>query len=167
MSKLLIIFRLYDPTYGLQGNSKTLSVCLREDNTLGYSYYGGWQDSGSGFSISNMQLKKSLPINAKLFKTTKKLCEEITSVLSTGVGSRKISSLEILNEIGTKSIRTKKLSDMNAEIERLAKSINRMEKELDTFDQKILGSSAREDLHSDIIRLKKKLADKVLSFYKK
>jgi predicted nucleic acid-binding Zn-ribbon protein len=56
---------------------------------------------------------------------------------------------------------------MNAEIERLTKSINRMEKELDTFDQKRHGSSARQDLVDDIIKLKKKLADKVLSFYKK
>lgn len=56
---------------------------------------------------------------------------------------------------------------MNTEIEKLAKSINRMEKELDTFDCKRYGSSTRENLHSDIIRLRKKLADKVLSFYNK
>lgn len=99
MTKRLIIYRLFDSTYGPEGNSKTLSVYLREDNTLGYSYYGGWQDGGMGFSIGNMQLKKSLPIGARNFKTTKKLHEEIVSILRTGVGSNKISTFEILNEI--------------------------------------------------------------------
>lgn len=99
MKKLLIIYRLFDPTYGPQGNSKTLSVVLREDNTLSYNYYGGWQDSGMGFSISNMQLKKSLPMGARNFKTVEQLHEEIVSVLATGVGSRRISSFEILNDL--------------------------------------------------------------------
>ena len=102
MTKLLIIYRLFDSSYGPQGNSKTLSVYLREDNTLGYSYYGGWQDSGMGFAISNMQLKKSLPISSSQFKTTKKLHETIVDVLRTGLGSNKISTFEILNEIKEK-----------------------------------------------------------------
>lgn len=55
---------------------------------------------------------------------------------------------------------------MNIEIDRLAKSIKRKEKELETFDQKKHGSSAREDLHGEIIRLKERLAIKVLSLYK-
>jgi hypothetical protein len=102
MTKMLIIYRLYDSSYGPQGNSKTLSVYLREDKTLGYSYYGGWQDSGMGFSISNMQLRESLPISSSQFKTTKKLHEAIVSILRTGVGSNKISKFEILNEIKEK-----------------------------------------------------------------
>lgn len=99
MQKILIVYRLFDPIYGSQGNSKTLSVVLREDNTLSYSYYGGWQGSGTGFAISNMQLKKSLPIGARNFKTVEDLHKEIVSVLATGVGSNKISTFEILNDL--------------------------------------------------------------------
>ena len=97
--KRLIIYRLFNPTYGPQGNAKTLSVILREDNTFSYSYYGGWQDSGTGFSISNMQLQRSLPIGARNFKKVEDLDKEIQSILETGVGSRKISSFEILNDL--------------------------------------------------------------------
>ena len=97
--KRLIIYRLSDPTYGPQGNSKTLSVLLRDDNTFTYSYYGGWQESGTGFSISNMQLQRSLPMGARNFKKVEDLHKEIVSILATGVGSRKISSFEILNEL--------------------------------------------------------------------
>lgn len=97
--KKLIIYRLFDPTYGAQGNAKTLSVSLREDNTLTYSYYGGWQESGSGFAISNMQLKRSLPMGARNYKTVEALDAEIQETLSTGVGSRKVHSFEILNNL--------------------------------------------------------------------
>lgn len=99
MKKLLIVYRLFNPTYGPQGNAKTLSVVLREDNTLSYSYYGGWQGSGTGFSISNMQLQKSLPIGARNFKTVEELHKEIVSVLATGLGSSRINSFEILNDL--------------------------------------------------------------------
>ncbi len=99
MKKLLIVYRLFNPAYGPQGNSKTLSVVLREDNTLSYNYYGGWQGSGMGFAISNMQLQKSLPIGARNFKTVEDLHKEIVSVLATGVGSSRISSFEILNDL--------------------------------------------------------------------
>lgn len=51
---------------------------------------------------------------------------------------------------------------MNAEIERLAKIIVKQENNLETFDQKKEGSSAREDLHCEIIRLKERLANAVL-----
>ena len=97
--KRLIIYRLFDPTYGPQGNAKTLSVLLRPDNTLTYGFYGGWQESGMGFSISNLQLKKSLPIGIRAFKKVEDLHQEIVSILATGVGSRKISSFEILNDL--------------------------------------------------------------------
>ena len=99
MSKLLIIYRLYNPTYGKGGNAKTLSVCLRDDNTLSYSYYGGWQDSGMGFAISNMILKKSLPMGARNFKKVEDLDLEIKSVLKTGCGSCYIDTREILNDL--------------------------------------------------------------------
>jgi hypothetical protein len=97
--KRLIIYRLFDPTYGPQGNAKTLSVLLRPDNTFTYCYYGGWQESGTGFSISNMQLQRPLPIGARNFKKVEDLHREIESVLATGVGSRRISSFEILNDL--------------------------------------------------------------------
>jgi hypothetical protein len=99
MKKLLIIYRLFNPTYGPSGNSKTLSVLLNPDNTLSYSYYGGWQNSGTSFAISNMQLKKSLPMGARNFKKVDDLHLEIKSVLATGCGSSKISSFEILNDL--------------------------------------------------------------------
>ena len=100
MKKIIIIYRLFNPTYGPQGNPKTLSVILREDNTLSYSDYGGWQNSGTSFSISNMQLKESLQIGISQFKgSAKALDKKIQEILSTGVGSRRISSYEILNNI--------------------------------------------------------------------
>jgi|LakMenE01Jun11ns_1017448.scaffolds.fasta_scaffold7995412_1 hypothetical protein len=100
MRKRLIIYRLFDPTYGPQGNPKTLSVSLREDNTLSYTYWGGWQpDGGMGFAISNMQLQKPLPVASRNFKKVEDLHKEIESILATGVGSRRISSFEILNDI--------------------------------------------------------------------
>jgi len=97
--KRIIMYRLFDSTYGEQGNPKTLSVLLRDDNTLSYNYFGSWQDSGMGFSISNMQLKDSLPIGIRSFNNSEDLHEKIKSVLSTGLGSNKIKSYEILNEL--------------------------------------------------------------------
>lgn len=99
MNKSLIIYRLFNPTYGEKGNPKTLSVFLRPDNTLGYSYYGGWQNSGTAFSISNMQLQDSLPIGVRKFKKVEDLHDEIVRILKTGVGSNKIKTFEILNDL--------------------------------------------------------------------
>jgi len=99
MKKRLIIYRLYDRTYGPTGNPKTLSVILAEDNVLSYVYYGGWQNEGMGFSISNMMLKESLPMNPRKFKNVKSLDEKIQSILATGCGSCNISSREILNDL--------------------------------------------------------------------
>ena len=99
MAKRLIIYRLHDTTYGHGGNSKTLSVRLDDDNVLSYSYYGGWQDSGMGFSISNMQLKESLPMAPRHFKSVEALNMKIQSILKTGVGSSEVASYEILNDL--------------------------------------------------------------------
>lgn len=99
MNKTLIIFRLFDRTYGPQGNPKTLSVYLREDNTLGYSFYGGWQPSGTSFSINNLQMKESLPIGIRNFKKVEDLQKKVASCLATGVGSNDIKEMEILNDL--------------------------------------------------------------------
>ncbi len=99
MGKRLIIYRLHDTTYGHGGNSKTLAVRLDDDNVFSYSYYGGWQDSGMGFSISNMQLKESLPMAPRNFKNVEALNSKIQSILRTGVGSHEIASYEILNDL--------------------------------------------------------------------
>ena len=102
--KKLIVYRMHDPHYSDGANPKTLSVILREDNTLSYSYYGGWQDSGMGFSMSNMQLRESLPISVKdykgkkLFKNVEALDREIRRVIKAGV-CRHIKSQLIINEI--------------------------------------------------------------------
>ena len=109
MSKTLIVYRLFDPTYGPEGNSKTLSVVKRDDNTLDYSYYGGWQSNGSGFSISNMQLKRSLPLSVNSYKNVQELNNEIVSVLATGVGSNRIRKFEIINELFEKPMPTPKV----------------------------------------------------------
>ena len=100
MSKLLIVFRLYNRTYGPQGNPKTLAVRLQPDNTLGYSLYGGWQNSGTGFSMSNLQMSRSLPLGTRKFEgKVEALAEEIKACLATGVGSSDIKSFEILNDL--------------------------------------------------------------------
>ena len=99
MSKRLIIYRLHDTTYGQGGNAKTLSVRVDDDNVLSYSYYGGWQDGGMGFSISNMQLKESLPMSPRNFRKVEELDRKIQSILKTGVGSSKVASYEILNDL--------------------------------------------------------------------
>lgn len=99
MKKLLLVYRLFNPTYGPTGNPKTLTVLLNDDNTLSYVYFGGWQNGGSAFSISNMQLEKSLPMSVRNFANINELHKEIKSILATGVGSNKISSFEILNDL--------------------------------------------------------------------
>ena len=51
---------------------------------------------------------------------------------------------------------------MNAEINRLANIIIKQENNLETFDEKKEGSSARQDLLMEIERLKERLANAVL-----
>lgn len=99
MKKTIILFRLFDRTYGPQGNPKTLSVYLNPDNTLGYSFFGGWQNSGTGFAISNLQMKESLPMGARNFKTIEEVRVKIESCLGTGCGSNDIKEVEILNDL--------------------------------------------------------------------
>jgi hypothetical protein len=99
MNKLLIVFRLFNRTYGPQGNPKTLSVFLRPDNTIGYSFYGGWQSSGTSFSISNLQMQESLPVGIRGFKKVEDLQKRIASCLASGVGSNDVKEFEILNDI--------------------------------------------------------------------
>jgi hypothetical protein len=99
----LLQFRLFDSNYGPNGNPRTLSVYLRTDDaTIGYSFYGGWQDSGMGFAISNLQLQESLPSSIKGF-SIKTLENKIRQILSTGVGSNDIKKVEVLNDIPKKS----------------------------------------------------------------
>ena len=95
----LIIFRLFDRTYGPSGNSKTLLVSLHKDNTIGYVFYGGWQSSGIGFCITNLQMRESLPVSIRNFKKVEDLVQKIASCLATGVGSNDIKEFEILNDI--------------------------------------------------------------------
>ncbi len=102
MKKTLIIFRLYDSHYGDKGNPETLGVYLGEDNVIRYSLYTGWQDSGMGCAISNLQLKESLPMSPALFRTTLDLRLRISTILRTGCGSNDVYSYEILNELKEK-----------------------------------------------------------------
>jgi len=76
MKKTLILFRLFDRTYGPQGNPKTLSVYLNPDNTLGYSFYG-----------------------VRSFNNVERLRDKIKSCLATGCGSNDIKEVEILNDL--------------------------------------------------------------------
>jgi hypothetical protein len=100
MNKLLVVFRTFDRSYGPQGNPKTLTVYLRPDNTLGYSLYGGWQNSGIGFSIENLGMRLSLPLGARKFNgKVDKLVDEIKSCLASGYGSNDLYSYEILNDL--------------------------------------------------------------------
>lgn len=109
MSKQLILYRLYDSAYGPKGNPETLSVRLNDDgNTFAYTLYGGWQNSGTPFAISNLQLGKSLPTSRIKFdendevipkyEKVSSLHKEIVQVLATGCGSNKINSFEIVNQ---------------------------------------------------------------------
>jgi len=105
MRKTLILFRLYDLSYsrnGEFGNKETLRVILGEDNVLSYSLFGGWQDSGTPFSISNLQLQRSLPSNPAAFRNTKALEIVLHSILRTGVGSHTVHIAEVLNEVKAK-----------------------------------------------------------------
>lgn len=109
MSKQLIIYRLCNPVYGPEGNPLTLSVRLNDDgNTFSYSLYSGWQDSGMGNAMSNLQLRESLPTSRIKFdendevvpkyRKVSDLHKEIVQVLNTGCGSNKIKSFEIVNQ---------------------------------------------------------------------
>jgi len=124
--KTLIIFRLYDLSYsrnGEYGNKESLRVSLGDDNVLRYSLFGGWQDSGIGFAISNLQLQKSLPLSPKGYPTVKGLEYEVTSILRTGVGSHTVYKAEILNDIKDKP-KTKSISlKVYKELQRQAKEI--------------------------------------------
>lgn len=97
--KRLIMYRLYDPNYGPEGNKETLMVSLGQDNTFSYSLYGGWQDSGIGFAISNLQMRESLPIGRMAYKNVSQLNSKIQSCLRTGCGSSHVKTFEILNEL--------------------------------------------------------------------
>jgi len=108
MSKTLIVYRLYDPAYGPSGNPETLSVYKNDDNTLGYSLYMGWQSSGMGSAISNLQLKRSLPLSVNSFKNVQELHNSIFFALTSGVGSNHISTYEIVNDIMDKPMPTPK-----------------------------------------------------------
>ena len=104
--KTLIIFRLYDLSYSRNnefGNKETLRVSLGQDNVLSYSLFGGWQDSGIGFAIGNLQLQKSLPLEPKNYKNVKDLEYEIRTILKTGVGSHTVHKAEVLNQLQPKS----------------------------------------------------------------
>lgn len=108
MKKTLILFRLYDPTYsknGNYGNKKTLSVYLNPDNTLGYSLYGDWQNSGTAFSISNLAFQRSLPMSPNSFDI-ESLDREIRDILKTGIGGCAIAKVEILNDLTENEIGT-------------------------------------------------------------
>ena len=126
MKKTLIIFRMYDPSYsrnGEFGNKESLRVSLGEDNVLSYSLFGGWQDSGTPFAISNLQLKRSLPINPAPFRNTLALKVVVQSILRTGVGSHEVHKAEVLNEIKDKP-KTKSISlKVYKELKRQAQEI--------------------------------------------
>jgi len=77
---ILIIYRLKDGW----DNKHTLSVILKKDKTLGYSFYSSWQPEGTPQALSNLMLKMELPVNTRLFRSVKKLAEAITFVLETG-----------------------------------------------------------------------------------
>jgi len=102
-TKLLLVYRLYNPAYGENGNPQTLTVSLREDNIFCYSLFGGWQNSGTAFAVSNLGLKAdkvgSLPLDPKLFETTEKLDFTIRTILMTGYGSNQVKKVEVLNEV--------------------------------------------------------------------
>lgn len=109
MSKQLIVYRLYNKCYGPKQNPKTLSVCLNDDgNTFSYFFYSGWDGSGMGNAIRNLQLSKSLPTSrikfddndevVFKFKKVSTLHKEIVQILSTGCGSNDIDSFEIVNQ---------------------------------------------------------------------
>jgi len=96
----LMLFRLYDKSYGDEGNPKTLSVTLNSDDTLSYILYGGWGNSGMPFSLSNLQLKYGLPSRiSKSVDDIEDLRDLIAGKLHFGVGSHNIKKVEILNKI--------------------------------------------------------------------
>jgi hypothetical protein len=91
-NKNLIIYRLKDPF----GNKSTLSVLLKPDSSLYYVFYGGWQNDGMPYAISNLQMKKSLPVSIKKFKTIAMLDKEITTAIKSGVND--IVKREVINK---------------------------------------------------------------------
>jgi len=104
---ILIVYRLYNPSYGEKGNPCTLTVLIRPDNTFKYSLYSGWQNSGMGEAMSNLGMKSSLPMGrfdnagtlpVARYSTVNKLDKEIQECLATGYGSRHIKEVQILNK---------------------------------------------------------------------
>lgn len=91
-NKNLIVYRLKDSF----GNKNTLSVLLKPDSSLSYILYGGWQSEGMPHSINNIQLKKSLPLSIKKFRTIAMLDKEITAAIESGVVD--IIKREVINK---------------------------------------------------------------------
>lgn len=83
MKTTLIVFRLMD---GFK-NRKSLYVSVSEDNSLSYCLIGGWQTSGTGFSISNIGMSKSLPLSINGFEDVRDLSLEITLCIRSGCWS--------------------------------------------------------------------------------
>ena len=105
--KTLIIFRLYDLSYSRNneyGNKESLRVSLGDDNVLSYSLFGQWQSTGTAFSLSNLQLSTSLPLNPSNFNDIKDLEYAIREILKTGVGSHTVHKAEVLNQLQTITI---------------------------------------------------------------
>ena len=91
-NKILIVYRLKDGF----NNKTTLSVLLRPDSSLSYVYYNGWQSDGMPNAISNLQMKKSLPISIKKFNNISALDKEVTAAIESGVES--IIKRDIINK---------------------------------------------------------------------
>lgn len=112
MKTSLLKFRTYDLSYTRgtnYGNKMTLSVYVNEDNTIGYSFYGGWQSGGTGFAISNLQMRRSLPSSINQFTNVNALETEIKLCLASGVGEKTIYKVERLNEFPNSSFSGKDL----------------------------------------------------------
>jgi hypothetical protein len=93
-SILLLKFRTED----IYHNKHTLAVNQRSDDSIGYSFFSGWQSSGMGNALSNMMMKKSLPSSVKGFSNIKQLQSEIQSCIDSGVGE-KVMKVEEINKI--------------------------------------------------------------------
>lgn len=94
-STIVLRYWLYNPAYGDKGNPRTLTVLVRADNSIMYTHYQGWGNSGGvAYSMGGLP---GLPKNLGNIKTLDDLDATIQLALKKGRGSNYVKEVEYVN----------------------------------------------------------------------
>lgn len=160
-STTLMAFRIYDSL----NNKKTLFVRVK-DNLLSYTLIGGWANSGTPFSLRNMQIgcsngmQRDLPTVASNFKNSKELKRQIELCIKSGV----ITNIAIVDEfIKLEDVIYKKASDFSLDsIDNLLKIQSAARKLINAINERIV-DRWEDDLEETVSCVEIKTIEKELS----